>query len=111
MPTSQPGYRSDLEALRGLAILLVVAYHAGVSALAGGFVGVDVFFVLSGYFMTRILVQEYGTTGSVNLLAFYRKRALRLLPALLVVVAATLVLVWTLWAPIDRAEVAETARA
>jgi peptidoglycan/LPS O-acetylase OafA/YrhL len=111
MPTSRTGYRADLEALRGLAILLVVAYHAGVPALAGGFVGVDVFFVLSGYFTARILVQEYGTTGSVNLLTFWGRRALRLLPVLLVVVAATLVAVWTVWAPIDRAEVAETARA
>ena len=111
MPTSRPGYRTDLEALRGLAILLVVAYHAGVPALAGGFVGVDVFFVLSGYFTARFLVQEYGTTGSVGLLAFWGRRALRLLPVLLVVVTATLVAVWTVWAPIDRAEPAETARA
>ena len=111
MPTSRPGYRADLEALRGLAILLVVAYHAGMPALAGGFVGVDVFFVLSGYFTTRILVQEYGTTGSVDLLTFWGRRALRLLPVLLVVVGATLVAVWTVWAPIDRAEIADTARA
>jgi peptidoglycan/LPS O-acetylase OafA/YrhL len=111
MPTSRPGYRADLEALRGLAILLVVAYHAGVPVLAGGFVGVDVFFVLSGYFTTRLLVQEYGTTGSINVLAFWGRRALRLLPVLLVVVAATLLAVWTLWAPIDRAEIAATARA
>jgi peptidoglycan/LPS O-acetylase OafA/YrhL len=111
MPTSRTGYRADLEALRGLAILLVVAYHAGVPVLAGGFVGVDVFFVLSGYFTTRILVQEYGTTGSVNLPAYWGRRALRLLPVLLIVVAATMVAVWTIWAPIDRAEVAQTARA
>src|SRR4051812_28419413 len=110
MPTSRPGYRADLEALRGLAILLVVAYHAGVPVLAGGFVGVDVFFVLSGYFMARLLVQEYGATGSIDLPAFYGRRAMRLLPALLVVVAATLAAVWTLFAPIDRAGVAETAR-
>jgi peptidoglycan/LPS O-acetylase OafA/YrhL len=109
MPTSRPGHRTDLEALRGLAILLVVAYHAGVPVLAGGFVGVDVFFVLSGFFTARLLVQEYGTTGSVDLLAFYGRRALRLLPALLVVVAATLAAVWIVWAPIDRAEVANTA--
>src|SRR5687768_2067391 len=104
MQMSRPGYRADLEALRGLAILLVVAYHAGVPVLAGGFV------VLSGYFTTRLLVQEYGTTGSVDLPAFYAKRARRLLPALLVMVVATLVAVWTLWAPIDRAAVAHTAR-
>jgi peptidoglycan/LPS O-acetylase OafA/YrhL len=111
MQTPRLGHRADLEALRGLAILLVVAYHAGVPVLAGGFVGVDVFFVLSGYFTARLLVQEYGTTGSVDLLAFYGKRALRLLPALLVVVAATLAAVWMIWAPIDRADVADTARA
>src|ERR671918_761789 len=111
MPTSRPGHRADLEALRGLAILLVVAYHAGVPILAGGFIGVDVFFVLSGYFTTRLLVQEYGTTGSIDLPAFWRRRARRLLPVLLVVVAATLAAVWTVWAPIDRAEVADTARA
>src|SRR5688500_19092662 len=103
MPSSRPGHRADLEALRGLAILLVVAYHSGVPALAGGFVGVDVFFVLSGYFTTRILVQEYGTTGSVDLPAFWRGRAMRVLPELLVVVIATMVAVWTLWAPFDRA--------
>ena len=111
MPMTRPGYRSDLEALRGLAILLVVAFHAGVPALAGGFVGVDVFFVLSGYFTTRILIQEYGTTGSVHLLGFWSRRAMRLLPALIVVVAATMLAVWMLWAPIDRADVARTAQA
>ena len=111
MSTSQSPYRADLEALRGLAILLVVAYHAGVPALAGGFVGVDVFFLLAGYFTARLLVQEYGTTGTVDLRAFYARRALRLLPALLVVVTATLVAVWTLWAPIDRPGIAATARA
>ena len=108
---TRPGYRADLEALRGLAILLVVAYHADVSALAGGFVGVDVFFVLSGYFTARLLIQEYGTTGTVDLLGFWSRRAMRLLPVLIVVVAATMLAVWTLWAPIDRAEVASTAQA
>ncbi len=110
MSTSRPPLRTDLEALRGLAILLVVAYHAGVPALAGGFVGVDVFFVLSGFFTTRLLVREYAATGSVDLAAFYGRRARRLLPALLVVVAATLAAVWTLYAPIDRAAIAATAR-
>ena len=110
MPVSRPGWRADLEALRGLAILLVVAYHAGVPSLAGGFVGVDVFFVLSGFFTARLLVREYATTGSVDLPGFYARRALRLLPALVVVVVATLLGVWALWAPIDRAAVADTAR-
>src|SRR3982751_2282316 len=111
MATSRPGYRADLEALRGLAVLLVVAYHSGVPALGGGFVGVDVFFVLSGYFTARLLVQEYGTTGSIDLPAVYGRGVMRLLPALLVVVVATLLAVWTLFAPIDRGDVAATAGA
>jgi peptidoglycan/LPS O-acetylase OafA/YrhL len=110
MSTPRPAFRADLEALRGVAVLLVVAYHAGVPALAGGFVGVDVFFVLSGYFLTRLLVREYAATGTVDVGAFYARRALRLLPALLVVVAATLAAVWALYAPIDRADVVATAR-
>ena len=110
MRTTRPALRADLEALRGAAILMVVAYHAGVTVLAGGFVGVDVFFVLSGFFTARLLIAEYATTGTVDLAAFYGKRALRLLPALLVVVLATLIAVWTLYAPIDRAAIATTAR-
>jgi peptidoglycan/LPS O-acetylase OafA/YrhL len=111
MPTSRPSIRADLEALRGLAVVLVVAYHAGVPALAGGFVGVDVFFVLSGYLATRLLVREYAATGTIDVAAAYGRRALRLLPALWAVVAATLALAWALLPPIDRADVAATARA
>jgi len=111
MQNPRPKYRADLEALRGLAILLVVAYHAGVPIFAGGFVGVDVFFVLSGYFMGRSLIEEYATTGTLAVGQFWRHRARRLLPPLLVVVAATLLAVWTLWAPIDRPQVADVARA
>src|SRR5215208_3219993 len=111
MPPEQPSFRADIEGLRGVAILLVVLFHARVPALAGGFVGVDVFFVLSGFFITGLLVRERETTGDVSLNEFYGRRALRLLPALLVVLLATLLLVFTLYAPIDRAFVAGTARA
>src|SRR5919112_4384676 len=111
MAVERPAFRPDIEGLRGVAILLVVLFHARVSALAGGFVGVDVFFVLSGYFITGLLVRERETMGDVSLNEFYGRRALRLLPALLVVVLATLAIVFTLYAPIDRALVAGTARA
>jgi peptidoglycan/LPS O-acetylase OafA/YrhL len=111
MAGDQPTFRSDIEGLRGVAILLVVLFHAGVRVLAGGFVGVDVFFVLSGFFITGLLVRERATTGDVDLGAFYGRRALRLLPALLVVLFATLGIVFTLYAPIDRPLVAGTARA
>ena len=55
MDSARPAFRPDIEGLRGIAILLVVLFHAGVSVLAGGFVGVDVFFVLSGFFITAML--------------------------------------------------------
>jgi peptidoglycan/LPS O-acetylase OafA/YrhL len=111
MAGDQPSFRPDVEGLRGVAILLVVLFHSRVPALAGGFVGVDVFFVLSGFFITGLLVRERETTGDVDLGAFYGRRALRLLPALLVVLLATLGIVFTLYAPIDRPLVAGTARA
>jgi len=111
MAGQRPAFRPDIEGLRGVAILLVVLFHARVPAFAGGFVGVDVFFVLSGYFITGLLVRERETSGDVRLGEFYGRRALRLLPALLVVLFATLAIVMTIYAPIDRAEIAGTARA
>src|SRR5215213_1257907 len=111
MAGQRPTFRPDIEGLRGIAILLVVLFHAQVRVLAGGFVGVDVFFVLSGFFITGLLVRERETNGDVSLNEFYGRRALRLLPALLVVLLATLAIVFTLYAPIDRALVAGTARA
>jgi peptidoglycan/LPS O-acetylase OafA/YrhL len=107
----EPKFRPDIEGLRGLAILLVVGFHAGVSVLAGGFVGVDIFFVLSGFFITGMLAREMATNGTVNLTEFYGKRALRLLPALLIVMLVTLAAVMWLYAPIDRAAIASNARA
>jgi peptidoglycan/LPS O-acetylase OafA/YrhL len=83
-PTASLGFRADIEGLRAIAILLVVAAHAKVPGLAGGFVGVDVFFVLSGYLISSLLVGEYLSSGRVGLVAFYARRFRRLLPALLV---------------------------
>src|SRR4051812_12948913 len=111
MAGQRPAFRADLEGLRGVAILLVVLFHAGVPALAGGFVGVDVFFVLSGFFITQVLLREYDERGRVDLNAFYGRRALRVVPSLLVVLLATLALVMWLYAPIDRAPIAKTAQA
>ena len=78
------GYRSDIEGLRAVAILLVVAVHAGVPWLGGGFVGVDVFFVLSGFLITGLLTREISTTGRLRFPDFYVRRLRRLLPALVV---------------------------
>jgi peptidoglycan/LPS O-acetylase OafA/YrhL len=99
-PASEPrtdGFRTDLEGLRGIAVVLVLLFHAGLPFVTGGYVGVDVFFVLSGFLITGLLVRELEGTGTVSLVSFYARRARRLLPAaalcLLVTVAvAALVL-------------------
>ena len=80
-------YRADLDGLRGIAIALVLAYHVAPSIVPGGFVGVDVFFVLSGYLITRILL-----SSPPSLARFYSHRARRLLPALLLVLVTTLLI-------------------
>lgn len=81
-----------LDGLRGVAILLVLGFHFRSSWLPGGAHGVTLFFVLSGFLITRILVQEVESTGTIGLASFYWRRATRLLPALLVVVATFLLL-------------------
>ena len=80
-------YRTDVDGLRGLAVLLVVAFHASDSRVPGGFVGVDVFFVISGYLITGILMREMHA-GHFNVARFYARRVRRLFPALLIVLAA-----------------------
>lgn len=76
------GYRPELDGVRGVAILSVFVYHYFARRLQGGFVGVDVFFVLSGFLITYLLVEEWRRTGRISLKNFYARRALRLLPAL-----------------------------
>ncbi len=83
-------FRPDLEGLRAVAILLVVLYHAAIGPFAGGFIGVDVFYVLSGFLITGILLRELRTTGRISLPAFYARRARRLLPAAALVLLVTL---------------------
>lgn len=102
-------FRGDIEGLRAVAILLVVGAHAKLPWLAGGFVGVDVFFVLSGYLITGLLVREIDATGTVNLLDFYARRLRRLLPALLLVVACTVAAAALLLAPFEQSEQAIAA--
>jgi peptidoglycan/LPS O-acetylase OafA/YrhL len=79
--SAQSGFRPDIEGLRAVAVLAVVLFHADVPGLGGGFVGVDVFFVISGFLITGLLWREANTTGTVGLRRFYGARARRLLPA------------------------------
>ncbi|WP_217578493.1 acyltransferase family protein [Mesorhizobium sp. GbtcB19] len=90
MSASAQDFRPDIEGLRALAVAGVVAFHFGLTALPGGFAGVDIFFVISGYLITRHLVAEISDTGRLDLLRFYARRARRLLPVALFVIAATL---------------------
>jgi peptidoglycan/LPS O-acetylase OafA/YrhL len=82
-------HRADIQGLRALAVLLVVLAHAGVGFLPGGFVGVDVFFVLSGFLITGLLLAEARANGSVSLVDFYVRRARRILPAAALTLLAT----------------------
>src|SRR5689334_8537954 len=79
--------RPDIQGLRALAVLMVVAFHAGLP-LPGGFVGVDVFFVISGFVITATLHREFTTTGRIRFGAFYLRRFKRLAPALALMVTA-----------------------
>jgi peptidoglycan/LPS O-acetylase OafA/YrhL len=87
----RPRHRQDIQGLRGLAVLLVVVFHAGLG-LNGGFVGVDVFFVISGFVITEMLLKEHDATRRIGLPAFYLRRMRRLLPALALVLTVTMAL-------------------
>ena len=83
--------RTDIEGLRALAVLLVVAYHAGVAQFPGGYIGVDVFFVISGYLITKLLIDEATSDGNIHLSHFWARRIRRIIPmSLLVVVVAVI---------------------
>jgi peptidoglycan/LPS O-acetylase OafA/YrhL len=104
---SQPArsFRPDIEGLRALAVVAVVLFHAGVPGVCGGYVGVDVFFVISGFLITGLLWREVSSTGSVRLLSFYAARARRLLPASAVVGAATAIGSAVLLDPLEARQV------
>ncbi|NBW92238.1 MAG: acyltransferase, partial [Actinobacteria bacterium] len=83
--------RKDIEGMRALAVGLVVANHAGVSWLSGGYIGVDVFFVISGFLITKLLLDEGDSQGRISLSQFWARRARRILPMSIVVTLATVV--------------------
>jgi peptidoglycan/LPS O-acetylase OafA/YrhL len=82
-------FRPDVEGLRAVAVLLVVFYHADSPGVTGGFVGVDVFFVISGFVITGVLLRERGGTGHTSIVAFYARRVRRILPAATLTILAT----------------------
>ena len=94
--------RGDIEGLRAVAVGTVLIYHVGIPFLPGGFVGVDIFFVISGFLITSLLLRETVKTGTISIADFYARRARRLLPAASVVLIVTALLGWALLPGPDR---------
>jgi peptidoglycan/LPS O-acetylase OafA/YrhL len=110
-PSSIHAFRPDIEGLRGVAVLLVVLYHVGIPWTPGGYVGVDVFFVLSGYLISGLVVREVERTGRLDLVSFYGRRARRLLPSSALVVLCTLLVGWLLYSPSELETLSSSALA
>jgi peptidoglycan/LPS O-acetylase OafA/YrhL len=102
-------YRPEIDGLRAIAVLAVVAFHAGLGG--AGYVGVDVFFVISGYLITALLLREHAATGRIDLLAFYARRVRRIFPAVAVVVLAVLAVSTLILPPVPQAHTANSAGA
>ena len=95
-------YRPEIDGLRAVAVVPVILFHAGFRSFAGGFVGVDVFFVISGYLITTIILSDMDK-GAFSLATFYERRARRILPALFAVILCCLPFAW-LWLLPDHLE-------
>ena len=101
-------YRPDIDGLRAIAVLAVIVFHARDSLLPGGFVGVDIFFVISGYLISKQIAAEI-LANKFSLLEFYRRRIRRIMPMMLVVVAVTLTVAVLIMTPEDGRAVAKSA--
>lgn len=106
----ESGFRKDLNGLRALSVALVVIYHAGVMSLGGGYVGVDAFFVLSGYFMTSLILRDIASER-FSFVEFYTRRARRILPALFAMVLVTSVFAYLFLMPEELKYYARSVRA
>ncbi len=100
-------YRPEIDGMRALAVIPVVLFHTGFGAFSGGFIGVDVFFVISGYLITTIILQEMHA-GRFTITGFYERRARRILPALFLVMLACLPFAWLLMTPHDLKRFAQS---
>lgn len=96
-------YRREVDGLRTIAVLPVILFHAGFTVFSGGFVGVDIFFVISGYLITTILLSELEN-GSFSIVRFYERRARRILPALFLVIASCVPFAWLWMTPVQLKE-------
>ena len=114
MPNFKLAYRAEIDGLRALAVVSVIFYHAQMVVFdrdwfQGGYLGVDIFFVISGYLITRIILAELYEKKSFNFLNFYERRARRILPMLIVVIIASGLFAWVLLSPTDLVELSKSA--
>jgi peptidoglycan/LPS O-acetylase OafA/YrhL len=103
-------HRNDIDGLRAVAVLPVVAFHAGITLIPGGFVGVDVFFVISGFLISNLLLKDMQA-GRFSILKFYERRIRRIFPALIVVLLATFVVAWYKSLPGEMVNLSKSALA
>lgn len=94
-------YLSHIDSLRAIAVLLVVLFHLDITFFQGGFIGVDVFFVISGFLITRIIKHEYEQTGSFNFKRFYIRRLRRLIPSLFLILVLVFIISFLIFSPSD----------
>ncbi len=109
--TQRAYFRPDIEGLRAVAVMAVLLFHIGLPIAGGGYVGVDVFYVISGFLITGLLLREGETDGKVDLIRFYARRMRRLLPAALLVIVATLAASAVIVSPLRLTEIAGDAAA
>ncbi len=103
-------FRPDVQGLRAVAVVLVVLFHAHVPGLSGGYVGVDVFFVISGFVITGVLLRERASTGSTSILGFYGRRVRRIIPAATLVIITAVVVSYVLLGQLSGNQTADDAR-
>lgn len=107
---SKMEYRREIDGLRAIAVLPVILFHAGFETFGGGFVGVDIFFVISGFLITTIISEE-SKTGRFSIVNFYERRARRIFPALFLVMGICIISAWFLFLPGDMKEFADSITA
>jgi peptidoglycan/LPS O-acetylase OafA/YrhL len=105
----EEGFRPDIEGMRAVAVAAVICFHVGVPGVSGGFVGVDVFFVLSGFLITRLVLGELAATGTISLPRFWGRRARRLLPAATLTVVVTVMFAQRMLPPLSLRPLATDA--
>ena len=100
-------YRKDIDGLRAFAVIPVILYHAGVGLFSGGFIGVDIFFVISGYLITSLIISE-SNNNTFSIVTFYERRARRILPALFFVILVSSIFAYIFMLPFQLQEFGES---